>query len=161
MALTNKERIGRMLDGLAAGLRPVVDQAFTKAYGQAWVSTVEAQMKGAGVADPNDPQFLLNAVWFHWQDTLGKTLGAAERNYVAELRLARNRWAHAGKKPFTGDDVYRAYDTAERLLRSVAASQADDLAKAKATVLMENALAPVQMLNELDNTALEMELAPL
>ena len=27
MALTNKERIGRMLDGLAAGLRPVVEQA--------------------------------------------------------------------------------------------------------------------------------------
>jgi predicted AAA+ superfamily ATPase len=141
MALTNKERIGRMLDGLAAGLKPVVEQAFTKAFGPTWVSTVEAQMKGAGVADPNDPQFLLNAVWFHWQVTLGKTLGAAERNYVAELRLARNRWAHAGEKPFTGDDVYRAYDTAERLLRSVAAPQADDLAKAKAAILMENALA--------------------
>jgi hypothetical protein len=29
----------------------------------------------------------------------GGTLGAAERNHVAELRLARNRWAHAGEKP--------------------------------------------------------------
>ena len=142
MALTNKERIGRMLDGLAAGLKPVVDQAFTKAYGSAWVSSVEAAKgPGAGSSDPNDPQFLLNAIWFHWQDTLGKTLGMAEKNYVAELRLTRNRWAHPGEKPFTGDDVYRAYDTAERLLRSVAAPQADDLAKAKATILMENAVA--------------------
>ena len=141
MALTNKERIGRMLDGLAAGLRPIVDQAFTKAYGSAWVSTVEAEKgPGSGSSDPNDPQFLLNAIWFHWQDTLGKTLGMAEKNYVAELRLTRNRWAHPGEKPFTGDDVYRAYDTAERLLRSVAAPQADELAKAKATILMENAV---------------------
>ena len=142
MALTNKERIGRMLDGLAAGLKPVVEQAFTKAYGSAWVSTVEAEKgPGAGSSDPNDPQFLLNAIWFHWQDTLGKTLGMAEKNYVAELRLTRNRWAHPGEKPFTGDDVYRAYDTTERLLRSVAAPQADELAKAKATILMENAVA--------------------
>jgi predicted AAA+ superfamily ATPase len=142
MALSNKERIGRMLDGLAAGLRPVVEQAFEKAYGPAWVSTVEAARgPGAGSSDPGDPQFLLNATWFHWNDTLGRTLGAAEKNYVAELRLTRNRWAHAGEKPFSGDDVYRAYDTAERLLRSVAAPQADELALAKAQVLMENAVA--------------------
>ncbi len=142
MALTNKERIGRMLDGLAAGLKPVVEQAFSKAYGATWVSIVEAEKgPGTGSSDPSDPQFLLNAIWFHWQDTLGKTLGMAEKNYVAELRLTRNRWAHPGEKPFTGDDVYRAYDTAERLLRSVAAPQADGLAKAKATILMENAVA--------------------
>ena len=48
MALTNKERIGRMLDGLAAGLKPVVEQAFSKAYGATWVSTVEAA-KGTGM----------------------------------------------------------------------------------------------------------------
>ncbi len=142
MALTNKERIGRMLDGLAAGLGPVVEQAFSKAYGATWVSTVEAAKgPGAGSSDPSDPQFLLNAIWFHWQDTLGKTLGMAEKNYVAELRLTRNRWAHPGEKPFSGDDVYRAYDTGERLLRSVAAPQSDELAKAKATILMENAVA--------------------
>ncbi len=141
MALSNKERIGRMLDGLAAGLKPVVEQAFAKAYGPAWVSTVEAAMRGPGVADPNDPAFLLNATWNHWPDTLGRTLGAAEKNYVAELRLVRNRWAHPGEKPFSGDDVYRAYDTAERLLRSVAALQADEIARAKQQILIENAVA--------------------
>ena len=55
MALTNKERIGRMLDGLAAGLKPVVEQAFTKAYGPAWVSTVDAA-KGPGHAGDVRPQ---------------------------------------------------------------------------------------------------------
>jgi predicted AAA+ superfamily ATPase len=140
MALTNKERVGRMLDVLAAGLRPVVEQAFTKAYGSDWVSTIEAA-KVANAFDPNDPRSLLNAIWFHWQDTFGKTLGMAEKNYVGELRLTGNRWAHPGEKPFTGDDIYRAYDTAERLLRSVAAPEADTIAKSKAAILMENAVA--------------------
>ena len=66
MALTNKERIGRMLDGLAAGLKPVVEQEFTKAYGPTWVSTVTAEKEMAtgssASSDPNDPQFLLNAI---------------------------------------------------------------------------------------------------
>ena len=142
MALTNKERIGRMLDLLAAGLKPVVQQAFVKAYGSGWVSTIEsAKGPGVGAFDPNDPRSLLNAIWFHWQDTFGKTLGLAEKNYIAELRLTGNRWAHPGEKPFSGDDVYRAYDTAERLLRSVAAPEADALAKTKAAILMENAVA--------------------
>ena len=95
MAVTNKERVGRMLDVLAVGLQPVVDEEFTKAYGKAWVSAVLAKKEmdtgSVGSADPNDPQFLLNAVYFHWKEALGKTLGVAERNYVAELRETRNR----------------------------------------------------------------------
>ncbi|MGD0862941.1 MAG: DUF499 domain-containing protein [Candidatus Limnocylindrales bacterium] len=142
MAVTNKERVGRMLDVLAVGLQPVVDEEFTKAYGKAWVSAVLAKKEmdtgSVGSADPNDPQFLLNAVYFHWKETLGKTLGVAERNYVAELRETRNRWAHAGAKPFSTDDVYRAFDTAERLLRAVAAPQSDELMKAKLAVLRES-----------------------
>jgi predicted AAA+ superfamily ATPase len=141
MALNNKERIGRMLDVLAEGLKPVVEQEFGKAYGPSWVSTVAAEKEmatGSSVSsDPNDPQFLLNAIQFHWRTTLGKTLGVAERNYVAELRDTRNRWAHGGK-PFTNDDVYRAFDTAERLLRAMAAPQADDLLKAKIAALSDS-----------------------
>jgi predicted AAA+ superfamily ATPase len=142
MALTNKERIGRMLDVLAVGLMPVVEQEFTKAYGLSWVSTVAAEKEMAtgsyASSDPNDPQFLLNAIQFHWRETLGKSLGIAERNYVAELRETRNRWAHGTGKPFNNDDVYRAFDTAERLLRAVAAPQADELLKAKIAALSDS-----------------------
>jgi predicted AAA+ superfamily ATPase len=142
MALTNKERIGRMLDVLAVGLKPVVEQEFTKAYGPSWVSTVAAEKEMATgsftSSDPNDPQFLLNAIQFHWKTTLGKSLGVAERNYVAELRETRNRWAHGTGKPFNNDDVYRAFDTAERLLRAVAAPQAEDLLKAKIAALSDS-----------------------
>ena len=131
MALTNKERIGRMLDVLAAGLKPVVEQEFTKAYGPTWVSTVAAEKEMstgfAASSDPNDPQFLLNAIQFHWKTTLGKTLGVAEKQL--RRRTARNpeSLGPPASKPFTNDDVYRAFDTAERLLRAVAAPQADDL----------------------------------
>ncbi len=145
MALTNKERIGRMLDTLANGLSPVVNEEFTKAYGSSWVSVVAADRQlatgSSASSNPNDPQFLLNAIQFHWAATLGKTLGAAERNYVSELRDTRNRWAHGAGKPFSGEDVYRAYDTAERLLRAVSASQADELAKSRSAIGLENAIA--------------------
>ena len=143
MALTNKERIGRMLDGARrgpraggrAGLQPGVrpDVGLDRRG--------RRRAPGAGTSDPNDPHFLLNAIWFHWQDTLGKTLGKAERNYVAELRLTRNRWAHPGEQPFTRRRRLPRLDTAERLLRSVAAPQADELGQGEGAILMENAVA--------------------
>jgi hypothetical protein len=88
--------------------------------------------------EPNlsDPQFLLNAIWFHWEKTLGRTLGPAERNYVAELRTTRNRWAHPdARSPFSTEDVYRAYDTAERLLAAVSAPEAQLVRNAKFSLL--------------------------
>jgi predicted AAA+ superfamily ATPase len=141
VALSNKERIGRMLDALAAGLRPVIEREFAVAYGERWISTVAAQPGFTGRADADDPQFLLNAIWFHWAETLGRVLGPAERSYVAELRGTRNRWAHGTEGPFSGEDLYRAYDTAERLLRAVSAPQAEDMAKARSQAGLENALA--------------------
>lgn len=142
MALTNRERVGRMLELVAAGLKPVVEREFSKVYGSDWIDVVanERQMAiaHAGIASSNDPQFLLNAVQFHWKETLGRTLGNAEGNYVAELREVRNRWAHPrDDQPFTSDDVYRAIDTGERLLRSVAAPEAETLARARSAILQQ------------------------
>ncbi len=140
MATSNQERVGRMLEVLAKGLEPVADREFSKAYGDDWVQVVAAEKEMAtghgGPANPSDSQFLLNAVWHHWNPTLGKILGQAERNYVSELRVIRNRWAHPdAKAPFTIDDVYRAYDTTERLLTAVSAPEAAILRKAKFEVL--------------------------
>lgn len=131
-----------MLELVAAGLGPIVDQTFSKAYGATWVETVRSETTAAtGKALPannTDPQFLLNAMWHHWNQTLGRILGPAERNYVAELRDTRNRWAHLdANKPFGADDVYRAYDTAERLLKAVSAPEADELTRLKLQVLRE------------------------
>jgi predicted AAA+ superfamily ATPase len=141
MAVTNKERIGRMLDLVAAGLRPVIEREFNKALGDEWVSVVlskrEMETGLTGSANLDDPQFLLNALFFNWRETLGRALGVTERNYVGELRDTRNRWAHADGKPFSVDDVYRAYDTAERLLSSVSSPQADELRQGKIAARLE------------------------
>jgi predicted AAA+ superfamily ATPase len=131
-----------MLELVAAGLGPMVDQTFSKAYGPTWVDTVRSETAAATgksmPANKTDPQFLLNAMWHHWNQTLGRILGPAERNYVAELRDTRNRWAHLdASKPFSTDDVYRACDTAERLLKAVSAPEADELTKLKLQVLRE------------------------
>jgi hypothetical protein len=53
MSLSNEERIGRLLHALAAGLRPVVEQAFPKASGPRWVSTVEDAPRGPGRGIPD------------------------------------------------------------------------------------------------------------
>jgi hypothetical protein len=125
MAASNQERIGALLQVLVKGLGPVVEREFRHALGADWAQAIQG---GSGVApgrEPNlsDPQVLLNAIWSHWDQTLGRTLGPAERNYVAELRTVRNRWAHPdARSPFSTEDVYRAYDTAERLLTAVSAA---------------------------------------
>ncbi len=128
MATKHPDRIRWMLEQLAAGLGPIVERRFTKAYGHDWAATVAAETEASTgrrvTASPSDPQFLLNAIWFHWDQTMGD-LGPTERNYVAELRTTRNRWAHPDtKRSMTPDDVYRAYDTAERLLGALSAPEA-------------------------------------
>ena len=140
MATTNQERIGRALALVAQGLEPIVAREFTKAYGPKWIDVIAAKKEMetgfAAVGNPSDPQFLLNAVFFNWRETLGTFLGIEERNYVFELRTTRNRWAHPDpKKPFDTDDVYRAFDTSERLLSAVSAPEAAALTKAKLEIL--------------------------
>ncbi|HWP62017.1 MAG TPA: Swt1 family HEPN domain-containing protein, partial [Candidatus Binatia bacterium] len=139
MTASNLERVGRALQLLAAGLRPVVERTFAKALGPDWLDRVVAdkeQATGRAVS-PNldDPAFLLDAISRNWNETLGAMLGPTERRYVNELRETRNRWAH--HEAFTLDDTYRAFDTAQRVLAAVSAPQASELERWKQDVLRE------------------------
>jgi HEPN superfamily Swt1-like protein len=71
--------------------------------------------------------------WHQWNEGFRKTLGHADRSLVSELRDVRNRWAH--QEPFSGDDAYRALDSAGRLLTAVSAPQADEVEKMKMELL--------------------------
>ena len=63
-----------------------------------------------------------------------KTLGHTERNYVSELRDARNKWAH--QEPFTTQAAYRLLDSIQLLLAAVSATeQADDVERQKMDLL--------------------------
>ena len=72
-------------------------------------------------------------MWEARNDVFRKTLGPAERSLLSELRDHRNKWAH--QQTFSGDDAYRALDSAGRLLTAVSAPQADEIEKMKMELL--------------------------
>ncbi len=76
---------------------------------------------------------LLRLMWESWNEVFRLPLGYTERSLVSELREYRNKWAH--QEPFSGDDTYRALDSAGRLLTAVSAPQADEIEKMKMELL--------------------------
>lgn len=127
MALSNRDRIGKMFEIIAPPLHDYISSvigAVEPAAGANWTELVAAKDGHTGkVYDPLDPQVQLRmltepaitnhvkARWYPFSDTLGR-VGEA---FATELRNARNTWAHNGS--FTDDDAYRVLDTAERLMR--------------------------------------------
>ncbi len=140
MALSNFDRVGRSLESLKQGLLPFVNQEFAAAWGDSWPQTLLQKMPTdvaqRAVRNQNfDVAQMLNSVFVHWNEVFSKTLGQSERSLVAELRDVRNKWAH--QTPFSGDDTYRALDSIERLLRAVAAPEANAVEQEKQTLLRQ------------------------
>jgi len=139
MALSNRDRIGKMFELLAPALDDYISSvigAVDPAVGAQWIKLIEARDGDSGRAyDPLDPSAQLRMLtdasitthvkprWYPFSDTLGR-IGEA---FDTELKNARNPWAHNGS--FTDDDAYRILDTAERLvgLINVGGSVGDDL----------------------------------
>ena len=139
MATTNHERVGKALDLLKTGLGPFVDR---EVQGAIKTQRVDVATLRRFVDDPQigsrrvtewDVAALLKLMWETWNDVFRVILGPAERGFVGELRGHRNRWAH--QEAFSGDDAYRALDTAHRLLTAVSAPQATDVEKLKMELL--------------------------
>ena len=124
MAMSNRDRVRKGLDELAAGLAPFVERELKSKLGSYWVEDLTSRSRGIkreGDGIHWDTQALLKAMVDNWQGVFRYVLGQVERNYTGELIDVRNRWAH--EKPFTSDDVYRALDTMERLLQAVSAGE--------------------------------------
>ena len=139
MAITNHERVGKALELLKLGLGPFVEREMGRAVKAGQVSAADLSVF---VNDPKigekpvtewDVAALLKLMWDTWNKAFRTILGPAERGFVGEMRGHRNRWAH--QEPFSGDDAYRALDTAGRLLTSVSASQAAEVEKLKMELL--------------------------
>lgn len=139
MALSNRDRVGKMFEIIAPALDDYISSvigAVDPSAGANWVQLVAAKDGRAGkVYDPLDPQVQLRILtetaittnvkprWYPFSDTLGR-VGEA---FATELKNARNTWAHNGS--FTDDDAYRVLDTAERLLRLLGKPGEGDLIK--------------------------------
>ncbi len=133
MALSNRDRVGRAFELLAAGLAPYVDRRMraTSPPGRAWLDAWRASARPPvpDEASLADPSLALRVMAESWDAAFRDELTRSDRNLVFELRDVRNRWAH--NSPFTGDDAYRALDSIERLLTSVGADQAAEVGSAK------------------------------
>lgn len=140
MAISNRDRVGRMFEVLAPPLDDFISTVIGPgtAAGAEWVRLVEAKDSKKGAPgkkyDPRDPQVQLRMLtetnitagvktgWYPFDAPLGKV----GQSFAGELREARNTWAHNGS--FTDDDAYRVLDTAERLLRLISApTEADEV----------------------------------
>jgi predicted AAA+ superfamily ATPase len=138
MAITNHERVGKAMELLKGGLGPFVDREFKNSYrDRAAVEAIrfmgEDRINAKRPLADWDVAPLLKLIWDSWNDVFRKTLGPAERSLVSELRDHRNKWAH--QQTFSGDDAYRALDSAGRLLTAVSAPQADEIEKTKMELL--------------------------
>jgi len=138
MAITNHERVGKALELLKDGLASFVEREFNSVHGDKASKQIELRLGddriNAGKPISQwDAATLLKLMWESWNDVFRRTLGPAERSLVNELRGHRNKWAH--QEAFSGDDTYRALDSAGRLLTAVSAPQANDIEKMKTELL--------------------------
>src|SRR5690606_7505428 len=141
MALSNRDRVDRIMLALADGLAPYIVREYRMVYkGKAVDEIEDALATGARPALPQDAwtdesvligqldtQDCLNLMIRRWGDVFHAKLDHDGRSYVGELLTARNKWAHP-KQPFTNDEAQRVADTALRLLKAVGAVEAAEVA---------------------------------
>jgi predicted AAA+ superfamily ATPase len=116
MALSNRDRIGKALDQLAAALLPYISRHLYDAIGTDWQDRLPPQANNL-----QDVSVLLKLFMEQWATVFKRLLSNSDRAYVSELLEARNKWAHA--QSMISDDVDRYLDTAIRLCRNINASE--------------------------------------
>lgn len=127
--LSNKERVGRVLDLAAAGLGPWMTDLLTRKYGATW----QAQVRVAAGTGPreftdqtDDPSYLFWVFDKQWHGLFRDHVSHEEKRCVSALWDARKQWAHGGK--FGDEQAERVLSDGEHLLRQVGAvKQADEV----------------------------------
>lgn len=129
MAISNKERIGRVLDALQQELVKYVEQELRAAYGDAWSSHV---MAGEGAVDV---QRLCNTMLAEWDAVFEPRLGKGVKNAIHEVRRWRNHHAH--QNPFTLNDTLSALIGVQAVLEAIQSPVAEVVAKVQRVVMRE------------------------
>lgn len=137
MALSNRDRVERVMGYLKEGLGPFVLREYKTVYQHTYLRGIDDVLKMGTYQLPKealaagdveqalleviDIQGWLQLMWRRWNEVFHDKLGHVVRSYVSELIEARNQWAH--QKPFTNEEAYRVADTATLLLRAISAAQ--------------------------------------
>lgn len=131
MALTNRERIGRALELLQAGLNPWVQREMESVHATQWLHMARQSVRDdratPGEFSRWDVPALLSVIESEWRRVFSSTLGRSERSYLHEIRDIRNRWAH--QENFSSDDTARSLDTIQRVLQAITAPQAEEVGR--------------------------------
>lgn len=115
--MDKRERLDRAFRLLQEGLRLGCEAAWEQRYGHGWLHEVNRKRYDpVRIPTTADPSFLLTGLIATWFDVFNDDHGRALLAMVHEVREARNRWAH--HRDLSNDDVLRALDSMERLLRS-------------------------------------------
>jgi ribonuclease-3 len=140
MKISNHDRIGKALESLRQGLYPYAEQKMQEVHGNSWQKKAESHLrehqkpkrKGSKILQ-EDVSALLIVINREWENTFKDHLSQADRSLVREIIEVRNQWAH--QSTFTNEDTYRALDSIIRLLKSISASQVDEVEKYRQDVL--------------------------
>lgn len=132
MAPSNNERLARGLDIFRTGLAPYAERELQQAFDhgriqyQQVVGFLDDRLYANKAISEWDVAGLISVMIGTWDTVFRTTLGAAERSYLHEIRIARNRWAH--QEPCSSDDTMRYLDSMERVLTSISApAQANEI----------------------------------
>lgn len=119
-ALSNKERVGRVLGLVTEGLGPWMVDLLTRKYGDTWPAQVRA-VAGAAPREfgdsVDDPSYLFWVFDKQWVSLFRNVLSHEERRCISALWDARKEWAHGGR--FSDEQAERVLSDGEHLLRAV------------------------------------------
>lgn len=128
-SLTNKERVGRVLDLVAEGLGPWMITLLHGKYGDGWATEVgrTAGLTGRD-ATPNqsDPAYLFWVFDKQWHAVFKDQLSFEDKRATSALWDARKEWAHGER--ISSERTERVLMDGEHILRSIGAVQQADLA---------------------------------
>lgn len=114
MAVGSHDRLGKLMQQLTEGLKLFVETQLEAVYKLDWTDYAKAEWRDGALRW--DLSGLFGTVIDQWNPVFSHSLRLADRNLIYELRDYRNHWAH--QEVFTSEDVYCAFDNAERLLAS-------------------------------------------
>jgi predicted AAA+ superfamily ATPase len=151
--LSNKERVGRVLDLVAEGLGPWMVDLLTRKYGETWQSKVR---EAAGAAprefddNPDDPSYLFWVFDKQWLTLFKNVASHEDKRCVSALWDARKEWAHGGR--FSDEQAQRVLSDGGHLLNAVGA-----VAKAAEVEQMQRDLRAIRVEKDRKQFLLEAE----